>query len=381
MNLKKCFLTKNECYVEYKRITNAKPTGIVVHSTGANNPYVKRYVQPLKTDANYKTIIADLGTNQYSNDWNRGGIEKCVHAFIGKNAKDKIVTYQTLPFDICCWGVGSGSKGSYNYNPTARIQFEICEDGLNNKTYFNAVFKEAIEFCAYLCKLYGFGVDKISSHQESYKQGYGSNHSDCDHWLKKFGKDMDWFRAEVNKLLKAEKEKEKENKKETSTSSTKKTNTSNKTTTTNKTTYKAGAKIKLSSTPLYISATASTAKVKKSGTYYLWSNEVVNGRIRITNSSSNVGKTGQVTGWIKTSDVKVVTTSTTSTTSTAKKTIKVGSTVKVKKGAKTYTGGNLLSFIYNRNHKVKELSGDRAVITYLGIVVCAVKVSDLIFVK
>ena len=43
------------------------------------------------------------------------------------------------------------------------------------------------------------------------------------------------------------------------------------------------------------------------GTYYIWDNEVINGRIRITNSASNVGKTpvgSYVSGWVKTSDIK-----------------------------------------------------------------------------
>jgi N-acetylmuramoyl-L-alanine amidase len=57
--------------------------------------------------------------------------------------------------------------------------------------------------------------------------------------------------------------------------------------------------------------------------------------------------------------------------------IKVGDTVKLNKGAKTYTGGNLASFVYGRKHKVKELIGNRAVITYLGITVAAVNVKDL----
>lgn len=60
-----------------------------------------------------------------------------------------------------------------------------------------------------------------------------------------------------------------------------------------------------------------------------------------------------------------------------KKTIQVGSTVRLNKGAKTYSGGSLASFVYERNHHVKEISGDRAVITYGGTVVAAVKVSDL----
>ena len=57
--------------------------------------------------------------------------------------------------------------------------------------------------------------------------------------------------------------------------------------------------------------------------------------------------------------------------------IKVGSTVRVNKGAKTYTGGSMASFVYNRNHKVKEIKGDRVVITYNNVVVAAVKLSNL----
>lgn len=58
--------------------------------------------------------------------------------------------------------------------------------------------------------------------------------------------------------------------------------------------------------------------------------------------------------------------------------IKVGSNVKVKQGAKTYTGGKLASFVYTRVHVVKELDGDRAVITYKGTVVCAIHKDNLI---
>lgn len=168
MVLKQCILTANDCYKKGTKMTGGKPTGIVVHSTGANNKTLKRYVQPLASDPDYADIIADIGKNQYGNDWNHSAKEMgrsvCVHAFIGVNAAGKVETYQTLPFDVCCWGVGSGNKCSYNYNPTARVQFEMCEDALTDAAYFNAVMKEAQEFCAYLCKKYGFGVDKISSH-------------------------------------------------------------------------------------------------------------------------------------------------------------------------------------------------------------------------
>lgn len=188
MEIKKCLLTKNSCYKKAKKIT---PKGIVVHSTGANNTSLKRYVQP---------DDGLLGVNKNNNHWNRSGLAKCVHAFIGKDKNGNVRVYQTLPYNYACWGVGSGKKGSYNYKP-AYIQFEICEDNLKNKEYFTEVFDVAAEYCAYLVEKYKLSIDNIVSHQEAYKKGYGSNHGDCDHWLKKFGKDMDWFRNEVKAKL------------------------------------------------------------------------------------------------------------------------------------------------------------------------------------
>ncbi len=57
--------------------------------------------------------------------------------------------------------------------------------------------------------------------------------------------------------------------------------------------------------------------------------------------------------------------------------IKVGSTVKLKQEAKTYTGGSLASFVYNRPHTVTEIVGDRAVISYGTVTIAAVKLGDL----
>ena len=205
MKLKECLLVANDCYKANVKMTGLKPTGIVVHSTGCNNTKLKTYIQPKDYQPYYKEVIEDIGENKWGGHWNNGyeilGRYVCVHAFIGENVKGEIETYQTLPFDTCCWGVGSGAKGSYNYNPNARIQFEICEDDCKNETYFNKVFKEAIEFCAYICKKYDLTADLICSHAEAYHKGYGSNHADCDHWLSCFGKNMDWFRREVEKEL------------------------------------------------------------------------------------------------------------------------------------------------------------------------------------
>lgn len=190
MDYNKLIFTKSDCYKANRKM---KPKGIVVHSTGVNNTSLKRYIGP---------DDGRIGVNTCNNHWNRPGISTCVHGFIGKDKKGVICTYQTLPLDICAWGVGKGYKGSYNYSP-AYLQFEILEDKLKSKTYFNKVMKEAQELCARWCKEFNIPVSKVVSHKEAHIEGYGSNHSDCDHWLARFGKDMDWFRSEVLKIVKS----------------------------------------------------------------------------------------------------------------------------------------------------------------------------------
>lgn len=186
MNIFTAHATKNRCYIEAQRMPKGKPEGIIVHSTGANNPNLKRYVD----------APSIVGKNIFGNHWNRSNLSVCVHAFIGYDINKKIAIAKILPFTICAWGCGKSSKGSYNYNP-AYLQFEICEDNLKNADYFNAAFGAAIKFCAEMCKTYDIPVSKVISHKEAHAQGYASNHGDCDHWLKKHGKTMDWFRKQV----------------------------------------------------------------------------------------------------------------------------------------------------------------------------------------
>jgi N-acetylmuramoyl-L-alanine amidase len=189
MSLRKQILTNNACYKAGRTIV---PKGIMVHSTGANNPNLKRYVGP---------DDGLLGKNQYNNHWNQdkpGGRQVCVHAFIGKLADGTIATYQTLPWNHRGWHGGSGSKGSIN---DTHIGFEICEDGLSDSTYFNKVYREAVELCVYLCKLYGLTEKSIICHSEGHKLGIASNHGDVMHWFPKHGKSMDTFRADVKSGL------------------------------------------------------------------------------------------------------------------------------------------------------------------------------------
>ena len=57
--------------------------------------------------------------------------------------------------------------------------------------------------------------------------------------------------------------------------------------------------------------------------------------------------------------------------------IRVGDTVRVKSGAKTYDGGGLASFVYQQEYTVMEVAGDRVVIGKGGVVTAAVRMADL----
>lgn len=106
------------------------------------------------------------------------------------------------------------------------------------------------------------------------------------------------------------------------------------------TTITAGTKLTLKNVALYASSGAATKAATRSGTYYVWSKDVINNRIRITNSTANVGKSGQVTGWISYADAKNAAgvTSATPATFTPYKVKVTASSLNIRKGAGTNYG-------------------------------------------
>lgn len=179
-------LTKNDCYQKGETIV---PKGVMIHSTGANNPWLLRYVGP---------DDGLLGENLYGNHWNRPGLAACVHAFIGRRADGTVDTYQTLPWNYRGWHCGRSGNDTH-------ISFEICEDGLTDEDYFRQTYQAAVELTAYLCQTYGLdpmapGV--VVDHAEGYEMGIASGHSDVRHWWSRFGVTMDDFREDVNNKVK-----------------------------------------------------------------------------------------------------------------------------------------------------------------------------------
>lgn len=199
-------MTQSTCYKGTRTMT---VKGILWHSTGANNPTLKRYVQPDDKAKDREQLIKLLGKNVNNNDMNHIDREMGVNAWIGKLADGTVTTVQALPWNYRPWGCASGPKGSCN---NGWIQFEICEDNLQNKEYFNKIYQEACELTAYLCDMYnldpngtvtmnGVKVPVILCHADSYDLGLGSNHGDVLHWFIKYGKTMDDVRKDVAKLM------------------------------------------------------------------------------------------------------------------------------------------------------------------------------------
>lgn len=181
------YAKNNLCFKAARKMPAGSPAGIIIHSTGANNPNLKRYV-------NAPSIC---GENPYKNYFDRTVSSVCPHAVIGLDKSGEVRAAKLLPWNVCCWGCGSGSKGSYNYNP-AYIQIEVCEDGLTDEEYFKAAFSLAAKLCARLMKNYPtIKPENVISHKEAHARGFASNHGDPEHWLKRFGKNMDWFRSQV----------------------------------------------------------------------------------------------------------------------------------------------------------------------------------------
>ena len=135
MKLTQHFLTQNDCYQAGRTIV---PRGIMVHSTGVAQPDVEVFLK----------------------SWDRPGVNACVHAFVHTGG-----VVQTLPWDRRGWHAGTPRAGGTSANNT-HISFEILEpaghtyrggtmvgyDAERNAGYFAAVYRNAVELCAMLCR-------------------------------------------------------------------------------------------------------------------------------------------------------------------------------------------------------------------------------------
>lgn len=189
------YATQNGAYRAGRTISNHQ--GCVNHSVGCAQP---------KADVFFNSM------NKTSAQWG-------VNAILGDFHTGEGRILVTLDLKARPWGCGAGSKGSWN---NTKIQWEVCEpaghtyaggtmiayDVEKNQGYFDRMWKMLVAWNVYCAVKLGYPVSGISDHAESYRAGYGSNHSDMGQWLPKHGKSMDALRAEVQAILENEEDEE-----------------------------------------------------------------------------------------------------------------------------------------------------------------------------
>jgi len=184
MKLTTRYMTRNDCYNAGRKIT---PSGIMVHSTATPG------------------VMAEALFRAWNKSYRAGEMstQVCVHAFV-----DDSGVLQCLPWDHRGWHCGGAANNTH-------ISFEICEPAgfkyVNNtmtgydvhaqEPYFRTVWKNAVELCVYLCKLYGLTEQDIICHSEGYILNIASNHADVMHWFPRHGENMGTFRKAVKIAL------------------------------------------------------------------------------------------------------------------------------------------------------------------------------------
>lgn len=184
INIVEKIATQNSCYKAGKKIN---PKGGMLHSIGCAQPDPLVFVK----------------------NWNKPNLEKCVHAFVGKDP----VVYQILPWNWRGWhagGSGNDKLISIEMTEPASIKYTSGSNwietgnGANTKAHVLATYANAVQFYAFICKMHGFNPEDsnvLMSHSEGHKKGLASNHGDVEHIWKYFGLTMDQFRKDVKAAM------------------------------------------------------------------------------------------------------------------------------------------------------------------------------------
>lgn len=188
-------LTRCDCYNDGKFLK--PPKGLMIHSTATPGVMALDFAKAWNKSYKAKETNRQVATNGFVDnktivqcfDWTK----RTWHC--GKTVgNDKYIAFEICEPSGHYYKSGYGAK-MFNYNPVAQQE------------YFEAIWKNATELSAMLCKMFGWDpLDPkvLLDHSEGYQLGIASNHGDVSHWFPKHGKSMNDFRAEVYELLKPE---------------------------------------------------------------------------------------------------------------------------------------------------------------------------------
>lgn len=203
MRIQESFLKQNDCWImnwknengylsdsRYLIFQERGPLEFMLHSVGCAQPSADVFIV----------------------NWNKSGVEKCVHAFIDANTG---IVKQTLKWNYRGWHAGGSANNTH-------IGVEMCEskwirytsggkfeviDNQRAQADCRRAYQSAVELFAYLCKM--FNKDPmicICSHKEGHDRGIASNHGDPEHYWKGLGMSytMNGFRRDVKNQIEGE---------------------------------------------------------------------------------------------------------------------------------------------------------------------------------
>lgn len=350
------FITKNQAYknnvnkVDYRYTDFQKngPKGAVLHSIGTPqpkaDPIAKYFDDPSVEASVHRVLQADgqclrLAPDSYRM-WHGGGSVNNTHMGI-EMTEPSCISYD--------------AKNGYKL---------IIKDFDKARDHVVKTYAYAVELFAELCNQYGWnpledGV--ILSHTECYKRGIGSNHGDPEHLWDglKTGYTMDSFRKDVMNAMHGITPELEEEKTEPEA---------------------VLYRVQVSACRDKKNAEIVASDLRKAGfeTYIVYAS----GWYKVqTGAFKNKAYADEEMARLKKAGFDAFTTTKSGTpVSTAepeKKEVKIGCTVRLRKGAKDFNGGSLASFVYDWNMKVLEINCDRVVVTHDGVVIAAVRKSDL----
>ena len=253
---------------------------------------------------------------------------------------------QGIPENRNAWHAGDGGNGKGN---RYGLSIEICYSKSGGSRFTEAE-KLAAKFIASKLKEKGWGIDKVTKHQD-YSGKY-CPHRTLDLGWQRF---LNMVQSELNLLNKPS---------------------------TESPTEKILYRVQIGAFKNKANADNLVNKLKADGydTYMVVADgfyKVQTGAFKNRQYANNLANKLKKAGY----DVYITTKAGSPVSATKpepQQGIKVGNKVRVKKGAKTYTGGGLASFVYNTTYTVSQINGDRVVINQGKTVIAAVKAADLI---
>jgi len=166
-------------------------------------------------------ILHSIGTPQESadvlrNNFNKSTTLASIHGFVEPNRFVECAPCKEVKRKAKkCYHAGSGVKGRRD---STHIGIEMCEPNTIEYTggatftdknpahslkYVQQVTQTAAELCADLCIFHGLSPTSITTHRQSYLDGYASNHGDPEHlWNQtNSGYTLATFREKVQEII------------------------------------------------------------------------------------------------------------------------------------------------------------------------------------